>query len=221
MSHPRLAMSPLFLTLAFAGCDESDSKSDAKSTTPSTRESAKDPGKDPPATQPAAPTPGLAAPAPDFPKQAKESLTFDDFWTVLGVERKTGLDEQRLIASLGAPEERIAADGEVTLRYAEGPSITLRPSGGVMFNLGKYDDKLAAYAGDPSVSLLGQSCDTAKQRLGFMTEVGSYSSCKHYVEDWLLDVTVMCRDDVSKVVVVWEPLPAAIKAEPRPPDHCN
>jgi hypothetical protein len=206
----------LFLVLIIAGCDGTQTKNDAKSA--ASGEQAKNPATEP--AEPAAPKQGLAAPPAEFPKQAKDSLGFDDFWTVLGVELEDGLDEQRVVAILGVPDERID-DGDVTLRYEEGPTITLRASGGVMFDLGSFDEKLKAYAGDPAVSLLGQSCETAKQRLGFMDEVGSYSSCKHYTEDWFLDVTVMCREDLSKVVVVWEPLPAAIKAEPRPADHCN
>ncbi len=90
-----------------------------------------------------------------------------------------------------------------------------------MIDFGIGSEGFVAAHPDPATTLLGQSCDEAAKRLSFTDTVKDYLSCKHYEGDWFLDVTLMCHAKVSSLVVVWEPLPANIKNQPLPPDHCN
>lgn len=220
----------LIAALGSPGCDRDRSASDQK-TASTKHEAASEVVPAEPATEvvPAEPAAGLRPPPAEFPKVAKQELEWDDFLTILGLERGEGLSEERVVATLGEPDERSESEPlisddpnarDLTLRYEGGPSITLRASGGVQFNLFEHKEKMRElYPGDPAVSLLGQTCEEAQARLQFMDEVGSYSTCKHYTDKWFLDVTLMCRDDVSTVTVVWEPLPEEMQGT-LPPDHC-
>jgi hypothetical protein len=178
---------------------------------------------EPVAAEVEAPPPAEEPAVPKEPPPPKERLTFDDFWEVVGITKGASPDD--VIAALGEPEEpvnrELAGKEDLNLRYP-GVSVTLRASGGVQFTIrGDVAPWRARFPADDVLSLVDQPCEEAAARLTFMDEVGRYSSCKHYTDEWFLDLTVMCRDAISTVMVVWEPLPPAIKAEPRPPDHCN
>ena len=56
----------------------------------------------------------------------------------------------------------------------------------------------------------------------FTKKIGTYTSCKHYERDSMLDVTLLCTGGtVSSIAVVWlrfAPIPAS---KPLPPDGCE
>ena len=64
-------------------------------------------------------------------------------------------------------------------------------------------------------------CAEAATHLAFAPKVESYTTCKHYdANGWMIDVTMMCQDKVSSLVVVWYPLGDTGGAQ-MPPDHCG
>jgi hypothetical protein len=150
----------------------------------------------------------------------KKKLTFADFWTVAGVTRT---DTAETIAKKwGKPKEDKVVAGERTLRFTDGPSVTLRASGGIMIDMLMLGDAFVKAHPDAATSLLGQTCAVAGARLAFYKKgpVPGYLTCKHYDKNgYFIDVTLMCSKTVSTVVVVWEPMPPEVKASPLP-DHC-
>ncbi|WP_198154553.1 hypothetical protein [Plesiocystis pacifica] len=229
-SRARRLLAVASLSLVPLACDADPQPAGAKAKSDDAKVEAPAEVAEPePEPEPAKPAPGLQPPPADFPKQAKDSIGWEELETVLNLPRGQGLTEAQVVAALGQPNERRAADPmfpvegkpdakEVTLSYEQGPGITLRASGGVQFTFSDFDEKLRElYPGDPAVSLIGQSCDEVARRVTFMDEVGSYTSCKHYGEGWFYDLTVMCRDTASSVVVVWEPLPPGMTPGK---DHC-
>ena len=148
------------------------------------------------------------------------ALAFDDFWTVAGVSRTD--TAETISAKWGKPKENKLVAGERTLRFANGPTVTLRESGGMMIDLLFLGDAFVKAHPDAATRLLGQTCAAAGKQLGFYKKgaVPGYLTCKHYDKNgYFMDVTIMCSKTVSSVVVVWEPMPAEVKASPLP-DHC-
>lgn len=147
-------------------------------------------------------------------------LTHDDFWTVAGATRTD--TAETLEKKWGKPSEDKRAGGDRTLRWKDGPSVILRASGGMQLDLLFVGDAFLKAHGDAATSLLGMTCEAAGKRLAFYKKgkVPGYLTCKHYDKNgYFLDVTLMCSKKVSSVVVVWEPLPPEIKANPGQ-DHC-
>lgn len=150
----------------------------------------------------------------------KKKLTFDDFWSVAGATRTD--TAATLAKKWGKPTEDTVVAGERTLRWKDGPTVTLRASGGMMIDMLLLGDAFVKAHADPATSLLGQSCAAAGARLAFFKKgaVPGYLTCKHYdANGTFLDVTLMCSKTVSSVVIVWEPMPPEVKASPLP-DHC-
>lgn len=152
---------------------------------------------------------------------APTKLTFADFWSFAGVTRTD--TAATITTKWGKPTKDATAAGERTLRYQDGPTVTLRESGGIMVDLSFMAEPFAKAHPDAATSLLGQTCAAAGARLAFFKgKVPGYLTCKHYDKNgYFLDVTLMCTKTVGTVVVVWEPLPPEIKAAPLPKDHCN
>ncbi len=151
---------------------------------------------------------------------APKKLTFDDFWTVAGVSRTDTADT--IAKKWGKPKADKLVAGERTLRFADGPTVTLRASGGIMIDMLMLGDAFVKAHRDAATSLLGQTCAVAGARLAFFKKgpVPGYLTCKHYDKNgFFIDVTLMCSKTVSTVVVVWEPMPPEVKASPLP-DHC-
>ena len=151
---------------------------------------------------------------------APKKLTFDDFWTVAGVTRTDTADT--IAKKWGKPTEDTVVAGERTLRFTDGPTVTLRASGGIMIDMLMLGDAFVKAHPDAATSLLGQTCKAAGARLAFYKKgpVTGYLTCKHYDKNgYFIDVTLMCSKTVSTVVVVWEPMPPEVKASPLP-DHC-
>lgn len=151
---------------------------------------------------------------------APKKLGFADFWTVAGATRTD--TAETLAKKWGKPAEDKVVAGERTLRWKDGPSVTLRASGGMMIDMLMLGDAFLKAHPDPATSLIGQTCAAAGARLAFYRKgkVPGYLTCKHYDPNgYFLDVTLMCSKTVSSVVIVWEPMPPEVKASPLP-DHC-
>jgi sulfatase modifying factor 1 len=110
------------------------------------------------------------------------------------------------------------------LRYQNGPTVkavAMGPARGLLFDFGPWAHPWAAKHADSPISILGKTCEEAAKALEFTSAVGSYTTCKHYERDSMVDVTLMCSDTVSSVAVMWlqfDPIPAD---KPLPPDECS
>jgi hypothetical protein len=123
-------------------------------------------------------------------------------------------------AKWGAPKSESSEEG-TTLRY-NSVSVTFGTDKTVMLDFTAYGDVDHAFVAahpSPPLALLGLSCDEAAKHLAFTDAVEGYTTCKHYdANGYLVDVTLMCTQKVSSLVVVWTPLPPGI--EPIA-DHCG
>jgi hypothetical protein len=147
-----------------------------------------------------------------------QKLGFKDFWEVAGVSRTD--TPATVKAKWGAPKS-VETDDDTTLRY-ENVSVTFRSDKTVMLDFtafGEFDHAFVAAHPSAPLGLLGLSCDEAAKHLAFTDKVEGYTTCKHYdANGTLVDVTLMCTERVSTLVVVWTPIPPDI--EPIP-DHCG
>lgn len=146
-------------------------------------------------------------------------LGFKDFWEIAGVSRTD--TPATVKAKWGAPKSVATEDG-TTLRY-ESVSVTFGgPYGSVMLDFTAYgEDERAFVAAHPSapLALLGMSCEEAAKHLAFTDKIEAYTTCKHYDKNgYLVDVTFMCTETVSSLVVMWTPLPPDVEPVA---DHCG
>lgn len=166
---------------------------------------------DPPEAPPAARVPPPAeakAPAPDAPARP-EHLGFADFASIAGVSGKSTLDDVQKIWGPGKREG-------TRIRYDRGPSVG-EFMGGLMVDFSIVSEPFIAAHPAPALSLFGATCEEAAQILDFADTVGGYTTCKHYENGWMTDVTVTCLKTVSTIVVVWAPVPEGMGG----PDHCD
>lgn len=111
--------------------------------------------------------------------------------------------------------------GDPQVEHPGGGSILFRGDGGIQLTISDINRDLIAAFPDAATSLVGQTCKEAGARLAFYKKpVPNYLTCKKYDKsNWLLDVTLMCRERVSIVTIVWYPLPKPDK--PYNDAHCR
>ena len=154
----------------------------------------------------------------------KQIYGFIDFWNVGGVV--PGDSAADVIKKWGPPDERTEETGRLgaekeVLRYADGVVLTFSATGGILFDFGTFDSTFKKNTAGPIASITGRPCGAAAAVLDFAESLGPYTTCKHYDKNgWFLDVTVMCRETVGTIAVMWEPIPKSILAQKLPDDRC-
>jgi hypothetical protein len=166
----------------------------------------------------AQPTASLAKPSAPAVLSPDQKLGFADFWEVAGVSRTD--TPASVKAKWGEPKSTNEED-DTTLRY-DGASVTFGDDKSVLLDFTAYGESDHAFAAaHPSapLALLGMTCDEAAKHLAFTDKVEEYTTCKHYDKSgYLVDVTMMCMQKVSSLVVVWTPIPPGVAPIA---DHCG
>lgn len=150
---------------------------------------------------------------PAAPATRKARLGMKDFLTIAGLSSKATLKE---VVALWGPGK--SSTGKIS--YDKGPTVS-DFSGGLMIDVGPVAGPWQEKHSDGPLSIWGKPCDEAAKMLDFVDKLGGYTTCKHYESDLFLDVTILCHDTVSSVVVVWVPFDPKDAVSPLPADHCN